>query len=100
MSAWLKAVRPALKLMNVLKTASDASEMAVAAGMPSSRTRLEDWRVNRPEPVAARPPLIGAPVLAIFPLLNRLPDSPTAKPLEGSRTIGHGLDSVKDVVSQ
>src|SRR3977135_1376578 len=71
MSAWLKAVRPALKLIKVFTTATDASEMAVAAGMPSSRTRPEDWRVNSPEPVAARPPLIGALVLAIFPLLNR-----------------------------
>ena len=48
MSTWLNAVRPALKLMNVLTTATEASEMAVAAGMPSSRTSPEDWRVNRP----------------------------------------------------
>ena len=39
MSAWLKAVRPVLKLMNVLTTATEASEIAVAAGIPSSRTR-------------------------------------------------------------
>ena len=48
MSGWLKLVRPALKLMKVLTTATDASAIAVAAGMPSSRTSPEDWRVKRP----------------------------------------------------
>src|ERR1700716_2070195 len=98
MSAWLKAVRPALKLMNVFTTATDASEMAVAAGMPSSRTRPDDWRVKRPEPVAARPPLIGALVLAILPLLNRA-NVLSPMQLEGSRTIGNALDSVKNDLS-
>ena len=42
MSGWLKLVRPALKLMKVLTTATDASAIAVAAGIPSSRTSPED----------------------------------------------------------
>jgi hypothetical protein len=33
-----KSVSPALKLMKVLTTATDASEMPIAAGIPSSRT--------------------------------------------------------------
>src|SRR6201993_5201481 len=41
-----KSVSPALKLMNVLTTATDASEMAVAAGIPSSRTRPDVCRMN------------------------------------------------------
>ena len=48
MSDLVKSVSPALKLMNVLTTATDASEMPIAAGMPSSRTRPEAWRVNSP----------------------------------------------------
>ena len=46
MSALAKSVSPALKLMNVLTTATDASEMPVAAGMPSSRTRPDVCRMN------------------------------------------------------
>ena len=42
MSAWLNETRPALKLMKVLTTATDASAMPVAAGMPSSRTSPDD----------------------------------------------------------
>ena len=38
MSDLEKSVSPALKLMKVLTTATDANEMPVAAGMPSSRT--------------------------------------------------------------
>src|SRR5438874_4840479 len=53
--------------MNVLTTATDASAMPVAAGMASSRTRPDDWRVKRPWPVAALPPM-GALVLAMLPL--------------------------------
>src|SRR5579863_53054 len=47
MSDLVKSVRPALKLMNVLTTATDASEMPVAAGIPSSRTRPDVCRTNR-----------------------------------------------------
>src|SRR5689334_4824061 len=64
MSGWLKLVRPALKLMNVLTTATDASAIAVAAGIPSSRTRPEDWRVK--SPLVA--PASGIPVVLMFPL--------------------------------
>ena len=55
MSAWLNEVKPALKLMNVLTTATEAREMAVAAGIPSSRTRPDDCRVKRPCPAGALP---------------------------------------------
>src|SRR2546428_11300958 len=69
MSTWLNSDRPALKLMNVLTTATEAREMAVAAGIPSSRTSPEDWRVKRPcaggAPLRAAPPGTGA--LALFP---------------------------------
>src|ERR1700730_4993550 len=100
MSAWLKAVKPALKLMNVLTTAIGAGEIAVAAGMPSSRTRPDDCRVNKPCPAAGLPE-IG--VLAMFSSLlgpqahtsrlrtvnNRAeertrPVAPRLGPLEGS----------------
>src|SRR3984893_18693291 len=47
MSDLVKSVSPALKLMNVLTTATDASEMPVAAGIPSSRTRPDVCRTNR-----------------------------------------------------
>jgi hypothetical protein len=56
--------------MNVLTTATDASEIAVAAGMPSSRTRPEDCRVNRPELVAGLLP-IEAPLVAMLPPLTQ-----------------------------
>jgi hypothetical protein len=46
MSALAKSVSPALKLMNVLTTATDASEIPVAAGMPRSRTRPDVCRTN------------------------------------------------------
>src|SRR5215471_14283072 len=46
MSDFGKSVSPALKLMNVLTTATDASEMPTAAGIPSSRTRPEVCRMN------------------------------------------------------
>src|SRR5262245_29300099 len=41
-----KSVSPALKLMKVLTTATDASEMPIAAGIPSSRTRPDVCRMN------------------------------------------------------
>src|SRR5437879_2402578 len=66
MSAMLKAVKPALKLMNVFTTATDASEIAVAAGIPSSRTRPDDCRVNRPCPAGALP--IGVVAIPTSPL--------------------------------
>src|SRR5579863_6780353 len=46
MSDLVKSVSPALKLMNVLTTATDASEIPVAAGIPSSRTRPDVCRTN------------------------------------------------------
>src|ERR1700730_13776119 len=46
MSDLVKSVSPALKLMNVLTTATDASEIPVAAGIPSSRTRPEVCRTK------------------------------------------------------
>src|SRR5580704_10570569 len=46
MSALPKSVSPALKLMNVLTTATDASEIPVAAGIPRSRTRPDVCRTN------------------------------------------------------
>jgi hypothetical protein len=46
MSDFGKSVSPALKLMKVLTTATDASDMAVAAGIPSSRTSPDVWRMN------------------------------------------------------
>src|SRR5580700_264524 len=46
MSALVKSVSPALKLMNVLTTATDASEMPVAAGIPRSRTRPDVCRTK------------------------------------------------------
>ena len=46
MSALAKSVSPALKLMKVLTTATDASEMPIAAGIPSSRTRPDVCRMN------------------------------------------------------
>jgi hypothetical protein len=56
MSGRSNASRPFEKLMNVFTTATDASAIAVAAGIPISRTRPEDWRVKRP---AARSPPAG-----------------------------------------
>src|SRR5262245_41443376 len=70
-----KSVSPALKLMKVLTTATDASEMPIAAGIPSSRTRPDVCRMNSwveappvfTGPAAASllatglPPRIGAP---------------------------------------
>src|SRR6516164_5774153 len=55
----VKSVSPALKLMNVLTTATDASEMAVAAGIPSSRTRPDVCRMNSLVDVV--PPALAAP---------------------------------------
>src|ERR1700681_3532662 len=53
--------------MNVLTTATDASAMPVAAGMPSSRTRPDDCRVNKPC-AAGVPPTTGALAIATPPL--------------------------------
>ena len=60
MSDLLKSVSPALKLMKVLTTATDASEIPTAAGMPSSRTSPEAWRVNSPPSELAAPGGRGA----------------------------------------
>src|SRR5271170_931925 len=59
MSDLVKSVSPALKLMNVLTTATDASEMPVAAGIPSSRTRPDVCRMN--SRVDWVPPVLAAP---------------------------------------
>src|ERR1700749_1261187 len=59
MSDLVKSVSPALKLMNVLTTATDASEIAVAAGIPSSRTRPDVCRTNSRVDVDA--PALAAP---------------------------------------
>src|SRR5579871_5671858 len=58
MSALAKSVRPALKLMKVLTTATEASEMPMAAGIPSSRTRPDVCRMNRR-------PAPGSPAVAV-----------------------------------
>src|SRR5215472_18024364 len=55
----VKSVSPALKLMNVLTTATDASEIAVAAGIPSSRTRPDVCRTN--SRLVSVPPALAAP---------------------------------------
>src|SRR5215472_8526428 len=47
MADFEKSVSPALKLMNVLTTATDASEMPIAAGMPSSLTRPDVCLMKR-----------------------------------------------------
>src|ERR1700732_1711200 len=59
MSDLVKSVSPALKLMNVLTTATDASEIPVAAGIPSSRTRPDVCRMN--SRVDSGPPVLAAP---------------------------------------
>src|SRR5580700_1681080 len=59
MSALVKSVSPALKLMNVLTTATDASEIPVAAGIPRSRTRPDVCRTN--SRVGSELPTLGAP---------------------------------------
>ena len=48
MSAFWNAVSPALKLMKVLTTATEAREIPTAAGIPSSRTRPDVCRMNKP----------------------------------------------------
>src|SRR6516225_11053983 len=59
MSALAKSGSPALKLMNVLTTATDASEIPVAAGIPSSRTRPDVCLTN--SRVAGDAPALAAP---------------------------------------
>src|SRR5690348_387367 len=61
MSALAKSVRPALKLMKVLTTATEASEMPMAAGIPSSRTRPDVCRMKRRP---ASPPAVAVPAAA------------------------------------
>src|SRR5580700_5805780 len=58
MSALAKSVSPALKLMKVLTTATEASEMPVAAGIPSSRTKPDVCRMKRR-------PAPGSPAVAV-----------------------------------
>src|SRR6516164_10890340 len=62
MSALAKSVSPALKLMKVLTKATEASEMPIAAGIPSSRTRPDVCRMKRrPDP---EPPAVAVPAVA------------------------------------
>src|SRR5437879_4051382 len=62
MSALAKSVSPALKLMKVLTTATEASEMPIAAGIPSSRTRPDVCRMKRrPD---SPPPAVAVPAAA------------------------------------
>src|SRR5216683_3591268 len=69
MSDLAKSVSPALKLMNVLTTATDAREMPVAAGMPRSRTRpdvcLTNSRVEGDAPALADPAGTDASLLLV-----------------------------------
>src|SRR5579863_10188418 len=81
MSDLVKSVSPALKLMNVLTTATDASEMPVAAGIPSSRTRPDVCRMN--SRVDSAPPALAAPAGTDASLLvTGLPPA-TASPRRG-----------------
>ena len=61
MSDFGKSVSPALKLMKVLTTATDASEMPIAAGIPSSRTRPDVCRMNS---CVEAPPVCTGPAAA------------------------------------
>ena len=71
----MKSVSPALKLMNVLTTATEASEMPVAAGIPSSRTRPDVCRTNRRlvsvRPALAAPAGTDASLLVTGPTSSR-----------------------------
>src|SRR5580658_3043147 len=92
MSALVKSVSPALKLMNVLTTATDASEMPVAAGIPSSRTRPDVCRtkslVDAVLPTLAVPAVPAAPAGADASLLvTGLPPA-SASPERGSPNSG------------
>ena len=75
MSALAKSVSPALKLMKVLTTATEASEMPVAAGIPSSRTRPDVCRMKR-RPASA-PPTVVVPADASLLAIAYLPALPT-----------------------
>src|ERR1700726_2887964 len=91
MSDLVKSVSPALKLMNVLPTATDASEMPVAAGIPSSRTRPDVCRMN--SRVGSAPPVLAAPAGTDASLLvTGLPPA-TASPGRGMPKLGR-LDAL------
>src|SRR6202041_4045661 len=86
MSDLVKSVSPALKLMNVLTTATDASEMPVAAGIPSSRTRPDVCRMN--SRVGAAPSVLAAPAGTDASLLvTGLPPA-SASPGRGTPKLG------------
>src|SRR5580698_9348455 len=70
MSDLVKSVSPALKLMNVLTTATDASEIPVAAGIPSSRTRPDVCRTN--SRVGCDAPALPDPMLHCYLSLGYL----------------------------
>src|SRR5690348_5031357 len=67
MSTWSNAINPFVKLMNVLHSATDASEIAVAAGIPSSRTRPDDCLVYRPWAAAELPIDIALAIPNVLP---------------------------------
>src|SRR5580692_7598706 len=82
MSDLAKSVSPALKLMNVLTTATDASEMPVAAGIPNSRTRPDVCRMNsRVDSVLVAPAGTDASLLVTgLPPATAPPGRGTPKP--------------------
>src|SRR5580693_3105151 len=82
MSDLVKSVSPALKLMNVLTTATDASEIPVAAGIPSSRTRPDVCRMNsRVDSVLVAPAGTDASLLVTgLPPATAPPGRGTPKP--------------------
>src|SRR6266700_6292555 len=83
MSALAKSVSPALKLMKVLTTATEASEMPVAAGIPSSRTRPDVCRMKRrPAPES---PAVAVPAAASLLATAYLQAPASANTERGSR---------------
>src|SRR6266705_3459997 len=83
MSALAKSVSPALKLMKVLTTATEAREMPVAAGIPSSRTRPDVCRMKRrPAPES---PAVAVPAAASLLATAYLQAPASANTERGSR---------------
>src|SRR5260370_16646881 len=80
-SVLVNADSRALEVMNVLATAADASEMPVAAGIPSSRKRPDVCRMN--SRVDSAPAVLAAPAGTDASLLvTGLPPA-TASPRRG-----------------
>src|SRR6516162_6189335 len=83
MSALAKSVSPALKLMKVLTTATEASDMPMAAGIPSSRTRPDVCRMKRrPAPGS---PAVAVPAVASLLATAYLQAPASANEEQGSR---------------